>query len=60
MARKQRTPQEQSADPAAQQMLIRAKELGLGTAFTTLPGAAPSMSSRILFAYGPVTACIAS
>jgi carbon-monoxide dehydrogenase catalytic subunit len=34
MARKKRTPQEQSIDPAAQQMLIRAEELGIGTAFT--------------------------
>jgi len=33
MARKQRTPEERSIDPAAQQMLIRADELGLGTAF---------------------------
>ncbi len=31
---KKRTPQEQSADPAAQEMLIRADELGLSTAFT--------------------------
>jgi carbon-monoxide dehydrogenase catalytic subunit len=29
-----RTPQEQSVDPAAQQMLIRAEELGIETAFT--------------------------
>jgi anaerobic carbon-monoxide dehydrogenase catalytic subunit len=34
MARKKRTPQEQSADPAAQQMIIRAEEMGIGTAFT--------------------------
>ena len=34
MARKKRTPQEHSIDPAAQQMLIRADELGIGTAFT--------------------------
>jgi len=33
MARKSRTPQERSADPAAQQMLIRADELGISTAF---------------------------
>ncbi len=33
MAKKARTPQEQSADPAAQQMLIRAEELGISTAF---------------------------
>jgi carbon-monoxide dehydrogenase catalytic subunit len=34
MARQKRSPEEQSIDPAAQQMLIRADELGLGTAFT--------------------------
>ncbi|MBL6982865.1 MAG: anaerobic carbon-monoxide dehydrogenase catalytic subunit [Anaerolineales bacterium] len=34
MAKKKRTPQEQSADPAAQEMIIRAEELGIGTAFT--------------------------
>ncbi len=33
MAKKKRTPQEHSTDPAAQQMLIRADELGIGTAF---------------------------
>jgi anaerobic carbon-monoxide dehydrogenase catalytic subunit len=33
MARKVRTPEERSTDPAAQQMLIRADELGIGTAF---------------------------
>lgn len=33
MARKERTPQERSIDPAAQQMLIRADQLGIGTAF---------------------------
>ncbi|GAB4471591.1 MAG: anaerobic carbon-monoxide dehydrogenase catalytic subunit [Anaerolineae bacterium] len=31
---KKRTPQEQSIDPAAQEMLIRAEELGLATAFS--------------------------
>ncbi|MBF8283482.1 MAG: cooS 1, partial [Anaerolineales bacterium] len=31
---KTRTNQQRSIDPAAQQMLIRAEELGLGTAFT--------------------------
>jgi carbon-monoxide dehydrogenase catalytic subunit len=31
---KKRTPEEQSVDPAAQQMLIRAESLGIGTAFT--------------------------
>ncbi len=34
MARKMRTPEERSVDPAAQQMLIRADELGIGTAFS--------------------------
>ncbi len=34
MARKQRTPEESSIDPAAQQMLILANELGIGTAFS--------------------------
>ena len=34
MARKKRTPEEFSTDPAAQQMLIRAEDLGIGTAFT--------------------------
>ncbi len=33
MARKMRTQEERSADPAAQEMLIRADELGLETAF---------------------------
>ncbi|MCP4167973.1 MAG: anaerobic carbon-monoxide dehydrogenase catalytic subunit [Chloroflexi bacterium] len=32
--RKRLTPEEHSIDPAAQQMLIRADELGIGTAFT--------------------------
>jgi carbon-monoxide dehydrogenase catalytic subunit len=34
MAKKKRTPQEQSIDPAAQEMLIRADEMGISTAFT--------------------------
>lgn len=34
MARKKRTPEEFTIDPAAQQMLIRAEGLGIGTAFT--------------------------
>jgi carbon-monoxide dehydrogenase catalytic subunit len=34
MARKKRTPEQASIDPAAQQMLIRADELGIGTAFS--------------------------
>jgi len=34
MARKKRTPEEQSIDPAAQKMLIYAEELGISTAFS--------------------------
>ncbi len=34
MAKKQRTPEEYSVDPAAQEMLARANKLGLTTAFT--------------------------
>jgi len=34
MARAKRTNEERTADPAAQEMLIRADELGLGTAFS--------------------------
>jgi carbon-monoxide dehydrogenase catalytic subunit len=34
MARKKRTPEEQTIDPAAQEMLIYANELGISTAFT--------------------------
>ncbi|MEJ2710697.1 MAG: anaerobic carbon-monoxide dehydrogenase catalytic subunit [Anaerolineales bacterium] len=34
MARKQRSNEERSSDPAAQEMLIRADELGVGTAFS--------------------------
>ena len=41
MARKKRTPEEQSIDPAAQQMLIRADQLGIGTAFTRADAMAP-------------------
>jgi carbon-monoxide dehydrogenase catalytic subunit len=33
VAKQKRTPQQHSIDPAAQQMLIRADELGIGTAF---------------------------
>jgi carbon-monoxide dehydrogenase catalytic subunit len=33
MAKKKRTPEERSADPAAQEMIIRAEELGIQTAF---------------------------
>ncbi len=38
---KKRTPQEQSVDPAAQEMLIRADELGIGTAFSRADDMAP-------------------
>ncbi len=41
MTRKKRTPQEHSIDPASQQMLIRADELGIGTAFTRADAMAP-------------------
>lgn len=41
MAKKKRTPQEYSIDPAAQQMLIRADQLGIGTAFTRADDMAP-------------------
>ena len=34
MARKQRTPEERSDDPAALEMLNRADEIGVGTAFS--------------------------
>ncbi|MBN2502752.1 MAG: anaerobic carbon-monoxide dehydrogenase catalytic subunit [Anaerolineales bacterium] len=34
MAKKKKTPEELSIDPAAQEMLIRAEDLGIGTAFT--------------------------
>ncbi|HSF79739.1 MAG TPA: anaerobic carbon-monoxide dehydrogenase catalytic subunit [Anaerolineales bacterium] len=38
---KKRTYEEQSADPAAQEMLIRADELGLGTAFSRADNMVP-------------------
>src|SRR5210317_355038 len=41
MAKIKRTPEEQSIDPAAQQMLIRADELGISTAFTRADAMAP-------------------
>jgi len=41
MARKARTPEEQSIDPAAQQMLIRAQEIGVSTAFSRADEMAP-------------------
>jgi carbon-monoxide dehydrogenase catalytic subunit len=41
MAKKQRTPEEQSIDPAAQEMLIRADEIGVGTAFSRADNMVP-------------------
>ena len=41
MAKKKRSVEQQSIDPAAQQMLIRADELGLGTAFHRADDMAP-------------------
>jgi carbon-monoxide dehydrogenase catalytic subunit len=41
MAKKKRTIQEQSIDPASQEMLIRAEELGIGTAFTRADDMSP-------------------
>ncbi|MFN2187794.1 MAG: carbon monoxide dehydrogenase, partial [Candidatus Promineifilaceae bacterium] len=41
MARNKRTPEEQSIDPAAQQMLIRADELGISTAFSRADALSP-------------------
>ncbi|MGB3714535.1 MAG: anaerobic carbon-monoxide dehydrogenase catalytic subunit [Candidatus Promineifilaceae bacterium] len=41
MAKTKRTPEEQSIDPAAQQMLIRADKLGISTAFTRADAMAP-------------------
>jgi len=41
MAKKKRTPQEHSVDPAAQEMLIRAEEMGIGTAFTRADDMSP-------------------
>ncbi|MBT3669118.1 MAG: anaerobic carbon-monoxide dehydrogenase catalytic subunit [Chloroflexi bacterium] len=38
---KKRTPQEQSTDPAAHQMLIKAEELGISTAFSRADAMAP-------------------
>ncbi len=38
---KDRTPEESSIDPASQQMLIRADELGIGTAFSRADALAP-------------------
>ena len=41
MARKKRTQEERTADPAAQEMLIRADELGISTAFSRADDSAP-------------------
>lgn len=41
MARKMRTPTERSIDPAAQAMLIRADQIGVGTAFSRADAMAP-------------------
>jgi carbon-monoxide dehydrogenase catalytic subunit len=41
MPKKKRTPEEMSIDPAAQEMLIRAEELGLSTAFSRADDSAP-------------------
>jgi carbon-monoxide dehydrogenase catalytic subunit len=41
MAKTQRTPEEFSTDPAAQEMLIRADQLGLSTAFTRADAMSP-------------------
>ncbi len=41
MAKDKRSPEEHTIDPAAQQMLIRAEELGLGTAFSRADDMAP-------------------
>ncbi|MDX1613013.1 MAG: anaerobic carbon-monoxide dehydrogenase catalytic subunit [Candidatus Promineifilaceae bacterium] len=41
MARKMRTPEERSADPAAQQMIIHADEIGVSTAFSRADAMSP-------------------
>jgi carbon-monoxide dehydrogenase catalytic subunit len=41
MAKKKRTPEEQTIDPAAQEMLIYADELGISTAFSRADNMAP-------------------
>ena len=41
MPRKKRTVEEQTIDPAAQEMLVRADELGIGTAFSRADNMAP-------------------
>lgn len=39
--KKKRTPQEHSIDPAAQEMLVRADQMGIGTAFSRADEASP-------------------
>jgi carbon-monoxide dehydrogenase catalytic subunit len=41
MAKEKRTPEQHSIDPAAQEMLIRADEIGVGTAFSRADDMAP-------------------
>lgn len=41
MAKKEYRPEDYTADPAAQQMIIRAEELGIGTAFTRASNMSP-------------------
>ncbi len=41
MAREKRSPEEQSIDPAAQQMLVRAEQIGVGTAFSRADDMSP-------------------
>ena len=41
MPRKERTPEERTSDPAAQEMLIWADDLGIGTAFSRADAMAP-------------------
>jgi hypothetical protein len=45
MTKKAYHPEDLSADPAAQQMLIRAEELGLSTAFTRATELSPATSA---------------
>jgi len=52
MAKKKRTYEEQTADPAAQEMLIRADELGIGTAFSRADDMAPCNIGIPFFPYG--------
>ncbi|MCL4251432.1 MAG: anaerobic carbon-monoxide dehydrogenase catalytic subunit [Anaerolineae bacterium] len=41
MAKEKKTPEQLSIDPAAQEMLIRAEQIGVGTAFTRAENMAP-------------------